>query len=119
MIREGAHGKIYVSVVQAVIIYRSKTWVMKLRIGRVLGGFHHRLARSLMMRKLYRRQYGVWVYPLVEETMEEEMMKAGLKEVDTYVSRRHNTVKKFIATRTLMDLCLASAQRQISSVPKR
>ena len=44
--REGADartsGRIYVAVVQAVMLYGSKTWVMTQHIRRVLGGFYNR-----------------------------------------------------------------------------
>ena len=35
------------------------------------------------------------------------MVKAGLQEVDTCVSRRQNTVAQFIATNPIMYLCRA------------
>ena len=41
--------------------------------------------------------------PLVDS-----MEEAGLQEMDTYVSCRQNTVTQFIATRTILDLCLAA-----------
>ena len=40
-------GRIYVAVVQAVLIYGLETWVTKMRIGRVFGGFHHRVAHRM------------------------------------------------------------------------
>ena len=40
-------GQIYLAVVESDMIYGSETWVMTPRIGRILGGFHHRLARKL------------------------------------------------------------------------
>ena len=46
LIREGAYaqasGHIYLVVVQSVMIYELETWVITLRIGRVLGDLHHR-----------------------------------------------------------------------------
>ena len=39
------------------------------------------------------------------------MAEAGLNEVETYSSCRQNTVAKYIATRPIMDLCLAAKQR--------
>ena len=39
------------------------------------------------------------------------MAGAGLHEVETYVYRRQNTVAQYIATRPIMDLCLAEKQR--------
>ena len=35
------------------------------------------------------------------------MVEAVLEEVETYVACLHNTVAHFIATRTIMNLCLA------------
>ena len=39
------------------------------------------------------------------------MAEAGFQEVETYVYRRQNTVEKYIATRPIVDLCLAAKQR--------
>ena len=38
-------------------------------------------------------------------------MEAGLQEVDTYIYRRQNTVAQYIATRPIIDLCLAEKRR--------
>ena len=35
------------------------------------------------------------------------MSEVGLQEVETYVSRRQNTVAQYIATWPMMELCLA------------
>ena len=52
--REGAGarnlGRIYGAVVQAVMMYRLETGVMKSCIGRVWGQFHHRVAHRLTAR---------------------------------------------------------------------
>ena len=49
--REGADSwtlrRIYVAVVKAVLLFGLETWVMKPCIGRVLGRFHHIVARRL------------------------------------------------------------------------
>ena len=47
------------------------------------------------------------------------MEEAELQEVDTYASRLHNTVVQFIATRPIMDLCLAAERSLESRVTKR
>ena len=108
-------GQIYLAVVQSVLLYRPETWVMTPRIGRVLGRFHHRVAHRLTGRKPRQGRDGVLVYPSLEDAMAE----AGLQEVETYVSRRQNTVTQFIATRPIMDLCLATEQRPGPRVSKR
>ena len=49
-------GKIYLAVVELVMIYGSDTWVLTPRMKRVLGGFHHRVARKLTGRQPLRGQ---------------------------------------------------------------
>ena len=39
------------------------------------------------------------------------MAEAIFKEMENYVSHRQNTVEKYIATRPIMDLCLAAKRR--------
>ena len=66
-------------------------------------------------RKPQRGRDGVCKYPTLEDVVEE----AGLKEVENYVSHLQNTVAHFIATRPIMDLCLATKRRLGSRVAKR
>ena len=51
----------YVSVVQKFLQYGSEMWIMYPRIGRTLGGFHHRVAHRLMGRQPWRGMDGTWV----------------------------------------------------------
>ena len=74
---------------------------------RVLGGFQHRESRRLTGRKPQKGRDGGWVYPPLEDAKAE----AGLQEVETYISRRQNTVAQYIATRPIMDLCLVAKRR--------
>ena len=39
------------------------------------------------------------------------MAESGLHEVETYVSRRQNTVSQYIGTRAIMELCLLAEIR--------
>ena len=47
------------------------------------------------------------------------MEEAGLKEVETYVYRHHNTFSQFITTRPIMDLCMKEEQIPGSRVINR
>ena len=80
-------GRIYVEVVQEVLLYGSETWVMTPHIGGALSGSHHRVTRRLMGRRPQRESDRRWIYPPLTEVMEE----ACLQEVDTYVYLCHNT----------------------------
>ena len=117
MIREGADawtsGIIYGAVVQAVMMYGLETWVMTPCIGRFWGGFHHRVVLRMTGRQPHIGRDGGWVYPLLEDTMTE----AVLQEVETYVSCIYKKVAHFIATRPIMDLCLASERRPVQGWP--
>ena len=98
-------GVFYAAVVQAVLLYGPETWVMYLRTGSTLVGFHHRFYCRLMSRQTLRGVDRMWVYPLLEGAMAE----SGLHELDTYVDRLQNTVTQYIVTKP-MDLCLEAEQ---------
>ena len=75
----------------------------------------HRLARRLMGRQPRQGVEGVLKYLPLDYTMTE----AVLQEVETYISRRQNTVAQFIVTRIIMNLCLAAERRPGSRVYRR
>ena len=77
-------GRIYLEVVQLVMLYRLEMWVMKPGIGRVLGRFHHRVACRLTGGGHSQGRDRVWVYLSLEDAMAD----VGLQEVKSYVSRR-------------------------------
>ena len=77
-------GKVYLVVVQAVLLYRSETWVLTPRMQRMLGGFHHRVARRLTSYQPQKGRDGGWFYPPLKDAVAE----VGLQEVETYVSHR-------------------------------
>ena len=56
-------GRVYVALVQGVMLYWSEKWVMTPHIGRVLRRFHHSVAHKLTGRQPWRGQDGGWVYP--------------------------------------------------------
>ena len=93
-------GQIYLVVVQSVLLYGSETWVLIPRMDRVLGGFHHRVARRLTGWQPWKGRGGGWVYPPLEDVMDE----VGLQEVDTYISLRQNTMAQYIANIPIIDL---------------
>ena len=47
------------------------------------------------------------------------MAESVLQEVETYVYRRQNTATQFIATRPIMDLCLAAERITGTQVSRR
>ena len=110
MVREGLDARtlamFYVTVFQALIIYRSLTLVMSLHIGRTLGRFHHRVVCILTGRKPKRRLDGTWYYPPLEKAMS----WSGIQEVESYVALRQNTF--------ITDLCLLVSWSPVKRVSK-
>ena len=102
------------AVVQGAMVYGSDTWVMKPRISRFLGGFHHSVSHRLTGQQPWRGREGGWVYPILEEAMAE----ARVQEVETYVYRHQKTVVQFISTRTIMNLCLVLERCTASRMAK-
>ena len=100
-------GHIYLAVVQSVLLYGSETWVLTPHMQRVLCRFQHKVSHRLTGQQPRKGRDGGWVYLPLEEAMAE----AGLQEVDTYISRHQNTMAQYIASRPIMDLCLAAKQR--------
>ena len=50
-----------------------------------------------------RQRDGTWVYPPIGTALE----MVGMDEIGVYITLRQNTVTQYIATRPIMDLCLA------------
>ena len=47
------------------------------------------------------------------------MRAAVLEEIDTYISRRKNTVMHYISTHPIIDLCLYTEMRPVLQTPAR
>ena len=53
------------AVVQAVLLFGSKTWVLTPRLDKSLEEFHHRAAQQMVGMGPKHQQDGTWVYPLI------------------------------------------------------
>ena len=95
------------AVVQAVILFGSKTRVMTPRLEEYLKGFHQRATRRMVGMVPKRQQDGTWVYPPIGAALEIVV----LEKIGVYIVCRHNMVLRYIATRPIMDLCLAAERK--------
>ena len=77
-------GMFFKAVVQAVLLFRSKTWVPTPRMGRSLGIFQHRFERRITGRQPRIREEGGWEYPPLVATMEE----ARFEEIRVNILKR-------------------------------
>ena len=66
--REGALSRVsgffFKAMVQAVLLFRSETWVVTHHMGKSLGSFHAQVARRLMGRLPQRKPDRKWTYTL-------------------------------------------------------
>ena len=72
-----------------------------------LRGFHHRVSLWLAKIQLRKGMIVRWVYPPLEEAMP----AVGIGEVETLSIHRQNNVTHYIATRLILELCLAAEKR--------
>ena len=71
--RDGADAqtlrRIYVEVIQVVLLYGSETWVLTPLISGIMGGLYHRGAQSLTVPQLRRGRDDGRVYPPLAKAM--------------------------------------------------
>ena len=76
-------GMLYKEVVQAVLLYRSNSWVMTGVTLKLLEGFHFRSDCRIAGMTVQRVEGGEWEYPPVADALE----AAGLWQIKEYIHR--------------------------------
>ena len=76
------------AVLQAVLLFGSKKWILTPRLEKALAGFHHRAAWQMAGMGPKCQPGGTWVYPSIGAAL--KMM--GLEEIGVYISHHQNTV---------------------------
>jgi hypothetical protein len=98
----------YNAVIQSVLLYGSKTWVLSPKMLSKLEGFHKMIARQLTGRTpVYHRREDEWQYLPIGNVLEE----TGLFPIDKYITHRRNKIAEFVATRPLCATC-----RELNSI---
>ena len=90
--REGADsikaGKLYMVVVQAVILFESETWVLTPWLEKSLEGFHHRVVQRMAGMGPKLQWDGTWVYSLIGAVL----AMLVLQEIGVYIVCHQNMV---------------------------
>ncbi len=108
-------AKFYLAVVQAILLYGSKTWVISPHAMACLEGFHIRAAwRMAKMHKPRRGPQNEWVYPRLEDVLQE----CGMKTIAEYVQIRQQMITVYVATRPILQEC-RQGEQQREEVPHR
>jgi hypothetical protein len=102
-------------VVQAVLLYGSKTWVLSSTALARLEGFYIHAAYRIAKESKPRRGPGHrWVYPKSEDVLEE----CGLKTIVEYIDVRPQTIAEYVATHPILDKCVQGKRKQ-GAIPRR
>ena len=108
--------KFYKAVVQAVLLYGSKTWVLlTAALASSLEGFHIRAAYWMVVRHKPRRGPGNrWIYPKSKDVLEE----CGMSTLEEYITVRRQTIAVYVVTRPILIEC-RQGERKRGAVPHR
>ena len=85
-------SKFYLTIVQAVLLYGSDSWVVKKRDHDALRSFHRRAVRYMTGQHIRKLGENQWNYPAHELLLK----KCGLLEIDIYIARRRGTLRKYL-----------------------
>jgi hypothetical protein len=94
--REGANAKtmakIYMAVVQAVLLYGADSWAVSDKNLRKLRTFHHRAIRYMTGKHIKKLTDEVWEYP-DHNSLERE---CGLFPIEIYLERKRGTLRAYL-----------------------
>ncbi len=98
-----ASAKFYQAIVQSVLLYRSKTWVLSKAVMARLEGFHIRAAYWMAKEHIPQRgPHRQWVYPLSDQIFEECRMHT----IQHYIDLQCTTTDNCMVRSGLQHLCL-------------
>ena len=106
-----AHGILYKSVAQKVLLYGIKSWVVTGASLKVLEGFYHQAARRIGGSTARRAEEGEWEYPLLADSLE----STGIWQIKEYIQRLQDTIAAQVACRPIYELCTGTEQMTGSS----
>lgn len=93
---------VYRTIIQALLLYGSETWVLSQKTLHKLEVFHRRCARCLTGRIIHQAPSGEWIYPNTEEVLKQ----AGLESIENYIKVRRKQVAKYLGpeSKTITDM---------------
>jgi hypothetical protein len=98
----------YKVTVQAVLLYRSETWILSPSSMKRLEGFHIRAAWQMSSKLPGRNKDGSWTYPRSEDVLK----AVGLKSIAHYVYVGRQTIANFIVNQPILELCAGAVRKR-------
>jgi len=98
-------SQFYQSIIQSRLLYGGESWVLNKKVMTKLQSFHHCCARYITGKHIREEADGSWTFPPSAEVLKE----AGLQTIQEYIRRRRETVKPYLQTTKIFDLCANSS----------
>jgi hypothetical protein len=95
-------ARFYQAIIQAILLYGSKLWVISWTAMARLEGFH--ICATYRMAKKNRPKRGPnreWIYPRSEDVLKE----CGMKTMEEYILACRQTIAVYVATRPILNKC--------------
>jgi hypothetical protein len=106
-------ARFYQAIVQAILLYGSKTWVISMTALARLEGFHLQAAyRMAKMNKPKRGPGNVWEYPRSVDVLKE----CGMKTMGEYIGICQQMIATYVATHPILAKC-RWGERKRGAVP--
>jgi hypothetical protein len=102
-------AKFYKAIVQSVLLYRSKTWVLSKAVMARLEGFH--ICAAYWKAKEYVPCWGAhcqWVNPSSDKVLEE----CGMHTIQHYSNVRRQTIARYVVDHSIFAKCREADQRR-------
>ncbi len=97
------------AMVQPVLLYGSKTWVLSKAVLARLEGFHLRAAYKMAKRHVPRRGPNrEWIYPKSANVLEE----CGMHTIQHYIDEHRQTIAAYVVDRSIFTECRESERRR-------
>ncbi len=101
--------KFYLAVVQAILLYGSKTWVISPQAMVRLERFHIRAAWRMAQRHKPRPgPRKEWIYPKSEDVLKE----CGMTTIAEYIHIHRQTIAVYLATRPILQECIQGERQR-------
>ncbi len=106
-------AKFYQAIIQVILLYGSKLWVISWTAMARLEGLH--ICTAYRMAKEHKPKQGpdrVWIYPRSEDVLKE----CGMKTMEEYILIRWQTVALYMATHPTLTKC-RQGERKRGAIP--
>ncbi len=108
-------ARFYQAIIQAILLYGSKLWVISRTTMAWLEGFNIRAAyRMAKKNRPMRGPNREWIYPRSEDVLKE----CGMKTMEEYILACRQMITVYLATRPILDKC-RRGKRKRGAIPRR